>query len=205
MEVEARQLKLLAFNSMLNRLQPVQMREAEDTANVLLSLIERMKIEVFPLPRRYSQFEAYAYNALGRIALDEGKEESARRAAVYFQKVLKVSKAIGNVESIAAAKTNIAVAKSVYESGNSEEELIKASRELYKSRVAKFGEENDYTIIAGKIYALRLQEANRRDEARVLLTKLLATSKQVLGPCHTITKEVESLLLNGNTVRFLTR
>ena len=96
---------------MLNRLQPVQMREAEDTANVLLSLIERMKIEVFPLPRRYSQFEAYAYNALGRIALDEGKEESARRAAVYFQKVLKVSKAIGNVESIAAAKTNIAVAK----------------------------------------------------------------------------------------------
>jgi hypothetical protein len=184
MEVEARQLKLLAFNSMLNKLQPVQMREAEDTANILLSLIERMKIEVFPLPRRYSQFEAYAYNALGRIALYEGKEESARRAAVYFQKVLKVSKAIGNDESVAAAKTNIALAKSVYESGNSEE-LIKASRELYKSRLAQYGEENDYTIIAGKNYASSLQNANRGGEAKKLLAKLLAMSKQVLGPHHT--------------------
>jgi len=72
--------------------------------------------------------------------------------------------------------------------------LIKASRELYKSRVAKFGEENDYTIIAGKIYALRLQEANRREEARVLLIKLLATSKQVFGSEHNITKCVESTL-----------
>lgn len=84
-----------------------------------------MKIEVSPLPRRYFQFEAYTYNALGCIALNEGKEESARRAAIYFEKVLKVSKAIGNAGSIA-------MAKSMYERGNSEE-LIKASLELYKS------------------------------------------------------------------------
>lgn len=62
MEVEARHLKLLAFNSMPNRLQPVQMREGKDTANVLLSLIEPMKIEVSPLSRCYFQFEVYAFN-----------------------------------------------------------------------------------------------------------------------------------------------
>jgi hypothetical protein len=39
-----------------------------------------------------------------------------------------------------------------------------------------------------------VQKANRGDEARDLLTKLLATSKQVLGPDHNVTKEVVSAL-----------
>jgi hypothetical protein len=34
--------------------------------------------------------------------------------------------------------------------------------------------------------------ANRGVEARELLTKLLGTSKRVLGPHHNMTKEVES-------------
>jgi hypothetical protein len=42
--------------------------------------------------------------------------------------------------------------------------------------------------------AINLRNANRGDEARDLLTKLLATSKQVFGSDHTITKEVESVL-----------
>jgi hypothetical protein len=50
------------------------------TANVLLSLIDRMKGEVSPLPMRYSRFESYAYGVHGRIAIEEGTEESARRA-----------------------------------------------------------------------------------------------------------------------------
>ena len=62
---------------------------------------------------------------------------------------------------------------------------------MYELRVAKHGKENEYTIWAGKSYAIELQEANRRKEARELLTKLLATSKQVLGSQHNVTKEVE--------------
>ena len=42
-QVEALHLKLSAFTSMLDRLQPVQKREAGVTANVLLSMIDRMK------------------------------------------------------------------------------------------------------------------------------------------------------------------
>jgi hypothetical protein len=72
--------------------------------------------------------------------------------------------------------------------------LLKASRELYELRVAKHGEEHEYTICAGKNYALRLGKANRREEARELLMKLLATSKQVFGSDHNITKSVESML-----------
>jgi hypothetical protein len=86
-----------------------------------------LKTEVSPLPRRYSEIEADAYNVHGRIALDEGTEESARRAVVHFEKLLQVFESIGNDEGIAAAKGNIAIAKSKYEGGsNNDEELIKA-------------------------------------------------------------------------------
>jgi hypothetical protein len=193
-QVESLHLKLRALNNMLERLQPVQKREAGVTANVIISLIERMKGEVSPLPMRYSQFEADAFTVHGHIAIDEGTKESARRAVARFEKVLKVGEAIGDNEGIAIAKRNIADAKSKYEGGNTNEELSKASQELYELRIAKHGEENEYTIDAGIDYAVYLRKANRGDEARDLLTKLLATSKQVLGSDHNKTKEVEMAL-----------
>jgi hypothetical protein len=69
---------------------------------------------------------------------------------------------------------------------------MKASREFYELRVAKFGDEHYCTIDAGIFYASDLQEANRGGEARELLTKLLTTSKRVLGPHHNTTKKVEN-------------
>jgi hypothetical protein len=105
-----------------------------------------------------------------------------------------VSKSIGDAEGIASAKADIAHAKSLYESGNNNEEVLKASQEIYKLRIAEYGEENEYTILAGKNYAIDLRKANSETEARELLTKLLATSKQVLGPHHNTTKRVESEL-----------
>jgi len=102
---------------MLVRLTPVQKKEFDDIINVILSLIDRMKGDA-PLHMRYSQIEAYAYHNLGCIALEERTEESARRALTHFENALIVNEAIGNVESIAAAKTNIALAKSKYEVGN---------------------------------------------------------------------------------------
>jgi hypothetical protein len=74
------------------------------------------------------------------------------------------------------------------------EEVLKASQELYEMRVAKYGEGNESTITGGKIHAGRLEDANREEEARKLLMKLLAQSKQVLGSHHNITKDVESAL-----------
>jgi hypothetical protein len=193
-QVESLHLKLRALRKMFKRLRPVQKREAGVTANVMLSLIDRMKTEVSPLPLRYFQFESNAYNTHGQIALKEGSEESARRAVVHFENQLEVNKAIGDAEGIVTAKINIAVAKSKYVDGNNYENLLKASRELYELRIAKLGEEHQYTIRDGRNYAIILRKANRRDEARELLTKLLATSKQVLGTHHNTTKDVESEL-----------
>jgi hypothetical protein len=109
---------------------------------------------------------------------------------VHLENQLKVNESIGFIDGIANAKRNIAIAKSIYEDDNSEE-LLETSRELYELRIAQLGEESEYTIRAGKNYAIDLQNANRGDEARELLMKLLATSKQVLGPNHNTTKEVE--------------
>jgi hypothetical protein len=187
-QLESLYLKLCALDYMIE-LQPVQKREAGVTANELLSLVDRMKRDASPLPRRYSQFEANTLGVHGRIALDEGSEESARRAVVHFENQLEVYKAIGDAHGIAIAKSNVAYAKSKYKGGTNGE-LMKATREFYELRVAEFGDEHYYTIDAGIIYALRLQEAYRREEARELLTKLLTTSKRVLGPHHNITKDV---------------
>jgi hypothetical protein len=193
-QVESLHLKMSALMKMFERLQPVQKREAGVTADVLLSLIDRIKGEVSPLPMRYSQFESTAYNAHGRIALDEGTEESARRAVTHFENQLEVNEAIGDAEGIAIAKANIAYAKSKYERGNNNEEVLKTSLEFYKLRVAEFGEQHELTIDAGVQYATVLLNANRWGEARELLTKLLATSMRVLGPHHNTTKDIESKL-----------
>jgi hypothetical protein len=93
-----------------------------------------------------------AYNVHGYIALDEGSEESARRAVVHYKKALEMYEGIGNDQGIASAKSNIAVAKSMYE-GDNNEEVLKASQELYELRIAEHGDEHEYTIEAGKNYA----------------------------------------------------
>ena len=100
-------VKLHALMKMLDRLQPVQKREVGVTANELLSLIDWMKGDVSQLSICYSQFEAYTYNVHGRVALDEGIEDSARRAEAYYEKVLQVSRAIGDDEGIVSVKSNI--------------------------------------------------------------------------------------------------
>jgi hypothetical protein len=153
-----------------------------------------MRANVSPLPKRYSEFEAEAYHTHGHIALADGTEESARRAEAYFETSLQVFEAIGDTDDIAIAKRSIAIAKSTYEDDNNNEELLKASQELYEVRVSELGERQEGTIHAGRSYAINLLTANRGEEARELLIKLLATSKQVFGPHHNTTKEVTSAL-----------
>jgi hypothetical protein len=197
-QVESLYVKLRALYSMFERLQPVQKTEAGVTANVLLSLIDRMRA-VAPLTYRYSQMEADAYHVHGRIALSEGTEESARRAVAHFEKQLEVSEAIVDVEGIATAQASLAIAKSNYEGDRNNEEVLKASQEVYEFRIAELGEENEYTIRTGRQYAIDLHNANRETEARELLTKLLVTSKQVLGPDHNVTKGIVSALKSFNS------
>jgi hypothetical protein len=49
----------------------------------------------------------------------------------HFENQLEVSKTIGNAGRFAAAKANKAIARSKYEGGRNNEELLKANQELY--------------------------------------------------------------------------
>jgi hypothetical protein len=89
-----------------------------------------MRANASPLSIRYPLFEGFAYHTHGQIALDEGTEESARRAVTHFEKNLKVYEAIGFADGIVTAKSNMADAKIKYESGNIDEELLKATQDL---------------------------------------------------------------------------
>ena len=198
-QVESLYVKLVALVNMLDTLQSMQKREAGVTATVLLSLIDRIKSESPPLHMRYSRFQAFAYSTHGNIALNEGTEDSARRAVAHFENQLEVLESIDDVEGVACAQGSIAIAKSKYEGGNDKEEMLRAFQELYELRVAEYGEEHESTIRAGIVYAYKLHDANRGDEARELLMKLLVTSKQVLGPNHNTTKQVEALLEYDST------
>jgi mannose/fructose-specific phosphotransferase system component IIA len=60
------------------------------------------------------------------------------------------------------------------------------------------GEEHECTIIAGTNYAIALDQAHRAKEACDLFTKILATSKQVFGHHHNLTKDIESALELAN-------
>ena len=185
-------MKLATLGNMFDRLQPVQKREMGVTANVILSLIDRMTRDAPPLPRRYAECEANTHTTIGRIVLNENTEESARRAAVHFQTSLELYQVIGDVEGIVNAKRNIAHAKFRFEGDrNVEAEMLKSSHELYELRVAEYGVGSELTIDAGRDYALHLFFVCRGEEGRELLAKLLATSKQVLGPHHSTTKEVK--------------
>jgi len=89
----------------------------------------------------------------------------------HFETQLEVFKAIGDAGSVATAKkANIAYAKSKYEGGNNNEELLKTSQESYELRVAKYGKGSELAIDAGRIYAVHLHNANCEEEARELLT-----------------------------------
>jgi hypothetical protein len=90
-QVESLYVKLHALMHMFERLQPRQKRELGVTADVLLSLIDRMKGDASsPLPRRYSRFEADAYGAHGKIVFKREQKQGGQW--LTLRTVLKLTK-----------------------------------------------------------------------------------------------------------------
>jgi hypothetical protein len=182
-QVEALALKLDALDVY------AQTREAEVTASVILSLIERMKSDA-PLPKHCAQCEANAYAVLGGIALNKGTKESVVGGMACIDKARAVLEAINDAEDASDAIKGLALVKSIFEGYNSEsllkglafkkslfkggKETLKAAQEAYELCVVQ-NEEDEVMIKAGIIYATHLAEANRNAEAIEIMTKLLAT------------------------------
>ena len=197
-QVEALELKL---SSLCKSLKPFQVDEAREVATRLLILIGQMKVETLMLPTRYMQAEAFTYYNLGMIAHNVKKEESYQEALAHFNKCLELSTAINFIELIAIAKYIISLARSRLEreeSKQNEEEQVKICQDLYVMRVTRHGEEHAGAIKSGMMLAVAFWNANRRIEAKRLLTGLVAVSERVNGPQNGTTKRAKSLLQEVN-------
>jgi hypothetical protein len=191
-QVEALALKLDALDVY------AQTREAEVTANVILSLIERMKSDA-PLPKHCAQSEANAYAVLSSIALTKGTKESVVVGVAYIDKARAVLEAINDAEGASDAIKGLALVKSMFEGDNSEsllkgiallkslfdggKETLKAAQEEYELCVVQ-NAEDEVMIKAVANYAILLFKANRDAEAIELMTKLQATYEQLHGSQH---------------------
>jgi hypothetical protein len=185
-----------------------QTREAEVTANVLLSLIERMKSDA-PLLKHCAQSEANTYAILGSIALNKGTKESVVVGVAYIEKTLAVLEAINDAEGASDAIKGLALVKSMFEGGNSEsllkgiallkslfdggEETLKAAQEEYELCVVQ-NAEDEVMIKAVANYAILLFKANRDAEAIELMTKLQATYEQLHGSQHEDSRRLNQML-----------
>ena len=198
LRVEALELKVRVLLSVPpSELHPTQRLEAKIIALNLLSLVQQMNAESpMGATMRCRQLEPLAYNHLGVIALAEGTGLSTKNAVTHFEKFHQLSKAINDFEGIAIAEINIACAKSKNEEGNVRYNDVRMtrSRNLYKLRASKYGEDNAATINDGVNLAIALWTAHRTIEADKLLRRVVTVSERVHGPQHKTTKHAESWL-----------
>ena len=198
LRVEALELKVRALLSVPpSELHPTQRLEAKIIALNLLSLVQQMNAESpMGATMRCRQLEPLAYNHLGVIALAEGTGLSTKNAVTHFEKFHQLSKAISDFEGIAIAEINIACAKSKNEECNvrNNDVRLMRSRNLYKLRASKYGEDNAATINDGMNLAIASWTAHRTIEAEKLLRRVVTVSERVHGPHHKTTKHAESWL-----------
>ena len=199
-QVEALRHKLFALS---NSHQPTQINEAKEVATRVLVLIREMEIDMPMLPTRLTNFQAYTYIELGRIACKEGSEASCREALVHLGKSLELYKAINFAAGAAYTEYCISLVKSKLENDTSRinEDQLKKSQDVYDMRVRDCGEESALTINPGVDLAIELWEANRGVEAERLLIRVADLSERVHGPQHNTTKRAKLWLKKINTRR----
>ncbi len=79
-------------------------------------------------------------------------------------------------------------------------ERLKQLQTIYDIDINLYGDVSKCTIKFGMNLAISLWHTKCRIKAKILMTKLASTSKQVLGPEHNTTKLVEPILQNMDFV-----
>jgi len=194
--LEALYLKLQSLRRRRRSLRPRQMEEAKSIPNKMLSVLKDMKTSNHSLSLRAREAEARTYNSLGLFAFEEGTKQSLEKAMEHFETFRDISESIGSTLGVTYAETNLALAKSNYKKDNNAS--TEECQELYKRCVDAFGKGNPHSIQTGVNLAVSLRKANRTIEAQGLLKMISATSKQVHGPNHKLTKKAESVLQRCN-------
>ncbi|KAL9185710.1 hypothetical protein ACHAXT_003487 [Thalassiosira profunda] len=174
--------------------------EAKETGRKILSFIEEMRAANHDLPQVTIQLEMATHGCLGNIYLEEETKESAKAALDHFEKCRDLCHEHKHgLHLLAIAEDNLVRAKRECEgdSFGSIEEILKRKQAVYDSFVAVEPEGSTAAIQFGISLASTLYRSNRAMEAKRVLVKLAATCKRVHGPGHSLTKQVESMLVAG--------
>ena len=189
--------KLLSLERMIdthkNRCTPLARQEIKDIANKIFSITDLMKTKQCHL-LYLSSTEALTHNSLGRIALEEGTEDSVHEALSHFEKYRDLSILLGlRPDRVAEAEYNISVAKEECGEDISIEKKVELSQKLYDVRLKSNGEGDIFALNVGTLLAKDLLNAYRLAEAESLLLKLATVSKQVHGADHSAFKKIHSV------------
>ena len=201
--------------------------DGENLVNKLLSLLRKVKeekkmgrwVHMPPTNFEYNCYkilsvcsEAFAYEKLGIVYMNEWTRESFGIALKHIGRAQVIYKLFGCKDEFSAATYNLASIKTRLKDENftgpesmlsmkdqdaarQDAALLEKSRKgWYENEIQEYGENAERTIRVGVDYVEDLRNTNSHIEAERLTTKLSASSRQVLGLKHNCTKRADAML-----------
>ena len=165
-----------------------QTKEAEQVANSILHKIRQMKVRSIPITQQDRVYEAYAYEILGCMIVEEGVKRKLPNALRYFEKSLEVSTANNFDHGIARAKGLIGMVNSKLSSQVDEESLMKSHKMMYEQKLKASGKSHPDTIKNALLYAKALKINHHGVKAERLFIELYEISTRYHGLDHELTK-----------------
>ncbi len=136
--------------------------------------------------------EAGGYFHLAQLNSEDMSEESRNTAIGYFSRARAIYNEFGDEINSKLMKENINLVRA--ENGDAKVGNLKSFKNIYHNELERLGPNAEETIRAGYLYADCLISANHSIKAERLLTKLVATSRQVYGEDHNYTSRIVTLL-----------
>ena len=176
-----------------------QTKEAEQVANSIIHKVKQMKLRRIQITDQDRVYEAYAYEILGCMLVEEGAKRKLPEAIRYFEKSLEVSTANNFDNGIVRAKGLIRTVNSKL-SGQVNDDSLSSHKLMYEQRLKNSGESSCDSIKSGMHYAKALKNHHLGVKAERLFIELYGISARYHGLDHEVTKDV-----SNNEAHFMIR
>ena len=150
-----------------------------------------MNLRQIPITYQDRVYEAYAYEILGCMIVEEEVKRKLPNALRYFEKSLEVSTANNFDHGIVRAKGLIRMVNSKL-SGQVNDDSLKSHKLMYEQRLKWSGESHNDTIKSGMHYAKELKCNHFGVKAERLFIELYGISARYHGLDHEVTEDVSS-------------
>jgi len=189
--LRAQVTRLESLTTKIHNRSYTQTKEAEQVANSILHKAGQMNLRQIPITYQDRVYEAYAYEILGCMIVEEEVKRKLPNALRYFEKSLEVSTTNNFEHGIVRAKGLIRMVNSKL-SGQVNDDSLKSHKLMYEQRLKWSGESHNDTIKSGMHYAKELKCNHFGVKAERLFIELYGISARYHGLDHEVTKDVSS-------------